>query len=336
MEENRNILILSAGSRNKIVQYYKKALEKEARECGLPDRGKVIAADCSPYAPALYDADLQEIVPRIDAEDYLECVLALIEKHHVRGCFSLIDPELSLLAANAERFRALGCTPMISPSDVVETSFHKYRMFGALREAGIRTPACYRTAEELENALREGKESFPVFVKPEDGSASMQIRRVEDGEMLRLLLERDRSLMIQTFMDGQEYGADLYVDMLSGKCVSLFLKKKLKMRAGETDKAVSVHDEAAFRLIRDFAERTGFRGQLDMDLFLQDDGWYLSEVNPRYGGGYPHAQESGLDMPSLYLNNLRGIENPVNIGDYEDGVVMMKYNDVVILRGERA
>lgn len=332
MDDYRNILILSAGTRNKIVQYYIQALEKEAKDCGFSERGKVIAADCSPYAPALYEADFREIVPRIDAPDYLERVLELVARYRARGCFSLIDPELSLLSENAEKFRALGCTPMISPAEAVETSFHKYRMFEKLRELGLRTAACWRTAAEFESALADGNASFPVFVKPENGSASIQIQRVEDAEMLRILTARDPNLMIQAFMGGREYGADVYVDMISGKCVSIFLKRKLKMRAGETDKAVSVHDEALFGEIASFAERMGYRGQLDMDLFLQEDGWYFSEVNPRYGGGYPHAGECGLDMPTLYLNNLRGIENPVRIGAYEDGVVMMKYNDVVILR----
>ena len=138
--------------------------------------------------------------------------------------------------------------------------------------------------------------------------------------------------MIQEFMDGQEYGADVYIDLLSGKCTSIFVKKKIKMRAGETDKSVSVKDEALFSMIRNFVEACGFRGMIDIDIFKIDGIYYLSEVNPRFGGGYPHAYEAGVNMPEQVLMNLKGEENPVTIGDYEEGICMMKYNEVMIRR----
>ena len=51
-----NILILSAGTRDKVVQYFVRSL------AGI---GSVTATDCSALAPAIYDADRYYIVPRI-------------------------------------------------------------------------------------------------------------------------------------------------------------------------------------------------------------------------------------------------------------------------------
>ena len=123
-----NILILSAGTRNKIVQYFK-------REVG--SAGRVVATDCSNLAPAVYDADVFYLVPRITAPDYLECILDICKKEHIDGVFSLIDPELSLLARERERFLEIGTTPVISPYDLVETCFDKYRMFLMLQKMNI-------------------------------------------------------------------------------------------------------------------------------------------------------------------------------------------------------
>ncbi|WP_130837349.1 ATP-grasp domain-containing protein [Lachnoclostridium sp. Marseille-P6806] len=322
-----NILILSAGTRNKIVQFYKEALR---------GRGKVVATDCSPYAPALYDADAWEIVPRIDATDYLERIYAVIRKWKITGALSLIDPELSLLAAHAEEFRALGCTPMISDYDLVETCFHKYRMYELLREYGIPTARCWRSVAEFERDAASGTAAYPAFVKPENGSASMLISRCDNREELRFAAAHCPELLIQEYMPGQEYGVDAYVDMLSGRCVSIFIKKKLKMRAGETDKAVSVRDDRLAALVRAFAERAGFRGQIDIDVFAQDGVYYISEVNPRYGGGYPHAYLCGVDTPSLYIANLEGRENPPESEGYEAGIAMMKYVELTVRRVEEA
>ena len=139
-------------------------------------------------------------------------------------------------------------------------------------------------------------------------------------------------MMIQEFLDGQEIGADCYIDMVSGETVSVFTKKKLVMRAGETDKGISFRDERLFDLIEKFIDESGFRGQIDIDLFDIGGVYYISEVNPRFGGGYPHAYECGVDHMTLILNNLEGKANDSIIGQYEEGLVMMKYNEIMVRR----
>ena len=69
---------------------------------------------------------------------------------------------------------------------------------------------------------------------------------------------------------------------------------------------------------------------MDIDIFEINGQYYISEVNPRFGGGYPHAYECGVDHMRLIYANLKGNVNKKNIGTYEDGVCMMKYNEVCI------
>ena len=102
------------------------------------------------------------------------------------------------------------------------------------------------------------------------------------------------------------------------------------MRAGETDKAVSFIDEKLFIFLTKFVEESGFAGQIDIDLFEKDGIYLISEVNPRFGGGYPHAYACGADHMTLIRNNLMGMENPVQIGGYATGKVMMKYNEIML------
>jgi carbamoyl-phosphate synthase large subunit len=139
--------------------------------------------------------------------------------------------------------------------------------------------------------------------------------------------------MIQEYMDGTEYGADVYIDMISNEPVAIFTKEKIKMRAGETDKSVSFKDESLFDLIMDFVKKAGLTGIIDMDIFKADGEYYISEVNPRFGGGYPHAYECGVNVPAMIIKNLEGQENKPVVGEYDEGIYMMKYNDVKIVRG---
>jgi len=316
-----NILILSAGTRDKVVQYFKRT---------VGDDGRIIATDCSNIAPAVYEADEFSLVTRINVPGYIDRVLDICKKEAIDGVFSLIDPELSMLAERESDFKAIGTTPIISPYSLVEACFNKYEMAKKFTENGLNTAKVYMSIGEFQSARENGDIDYPVFVKPVCGSASMHINRVCSDEELEGLFHMYSDLMIQEYMDGTEYGADVYVDMISGKCVSIFLKEKIKMRAGETDKSVSVKDEELFKDIVRFTEAEGFRGMIDIDIFKVNGEYYFSEVNPRFGGGYPHAYECGVDMPKMVINNLKGIENPVEIGAYKTGIVMMKYNEVMI------
>lgn len=317
-----NILILSAGTRNKIVQYFKKELN------GI---GKVVATDCSNLAPAIYDADKYYIVPRITDDNYIENIIDICKREKIDTLISLIDPELSLISKNIRLFNEIGVKPIISDYDKVEMCFDKYKMYEFLKKNNFNTPKSYINKEEFLEDLENKKISFPVFVKPVKGSASININKIMNLKELEVIWEQADNLMIQEFMNGQEYGADVYIDMISNEPVAIFTKKKIKMRAGETDKSVSVKDEKLFEVIKKFVKNAGFRGIIDIDIFEIDGEYYISEVNPRFGGGYPHAYECGVNVPKMINNNLNGKINEEQIGNYEENVYMMKYNEIKIL-----
>ncbi len=314
-------MILSCGTRNKIVQYFKKALACQ---------GMIVAADCSNLAPALYDADKYYIVPRITDEEYLDIVYDICEKENINAVLSLIDPELSLLAENEAGFKKRGVTVIGSSYDLCEMSLDKMRMYEWLKEHGYKCARSYTDKDFFYQDIRKGEISFPVFVKPVRGSASVAISKVDDKETIEVLFSHDNNLIIQELLDGQEIGADVYIDMISGEIVSIFTKKKIKMRAGETDKAVSFKDKYLFELISRFVTEAGYRGQIDIDIFNVNGEYYISEVNPRFGGGYPHAYESGCDHMRLVVENLYGRRNKKDIGRYQEDVYMMKFSEVMI------
>ncbi len=318
-----NILILSCGSRNKIVQYFKKEIE---------GKGQIIAADSSELAPALYDADKYYIVPRVDEKAYLENILSICEENKVKGILSLIDPELGILAENKQKFLDIGAVPIVSHKSVIDMSFNKYEMYQFLIKNNFKTIKSYIEKEKFYEDLKEKKIYFPVFVKPVKGSASININKVTSKEELELLFNRFDNLMIQEYMDGKEFGADVYIDMLSNEPVAIFTKKKLKMRAGETDKSVSIKDNKLFDLIHNFVKKAGFKGIIDVDIFEVNNEYYISEVNPRFGGGYPHAHECGVNIPRMLINNINDIANTDVIGLYEENINMMKFSEIKIIK----
>ena len=315
---------MSAGTRNKIIQYFKKA---------LAGQGNVVAADMQPTAPAIYEADRHYIIPGIHAPGYMDAVLEICRKEKINGVLSLIDPELSVLARNEEAFKALGTTVIGSSYALCEMSLDKMQMYRFCRNHGFDTVDSWDNLAGFQKAVSSGQACFPVYVKPRCGSASEGVVKANDMAAVEALLtqaKQENSMMIQQALEEQEIGADVYIDMITGEVVSIFTKKKLLMRAGETDKAVSIHNKKLFDLIEKFAAEAGYRGEIDIDILVNGGKYCISEVNPRFGGGYPHAYECGADHMKLIVNNLAGSANQKKIGAYEDGVCMMKYSEIMI------
>ena len=317
-----NILILSCGTRDKVVQYFKEVFAGE---------GRVVTTDCNPYAPALYESDAHYIVPRMTAPGYIDVIFDICKKEQITGVLSLIDPELSLLAKHEEDFKKLGVTVIGSSYELCERTLNKWEMYCLMKEHGYPCAKTYKDLQAFKEAADKGEITYPVFVKPMRGSASLQISKANDYEMAEFLFSHGDEMIIQEFMQGQEIGVDCYIDLINKEVVSIFTKKKLVMRAGETDKAVSFKDEELFNQVEKFVLENGFAGQIDIDIFENDGVYYFSEVNPRFGGGYPHAYACGADHMTLIKNNLFGKINEKKIGTYAENKVMMKYNEIMLI-----
>lgn len=317
-----NILITSAGRRVQLIKYFQDELK------GI---GEVIITDCSNIAPAMYMGGKVYIIPTIDDSNYINELKDICKKEKVKGIISLIDPELSILALHKGEFEEIGVQLFLSEVEVLDICFDKFKMFQFLQENNFKTAMTFEDFDSFMTSLNKGTISFPVFVKPRKGSASIGISKVENIDELKLLMTSRKDLLIQEYMDGQEYGVDAYVDIVSGEVISIFIKKKLSMRAGETDKAVSIKDEELLDLITDFIKKLGVVAQIDIDIFRVNGEFYISEVNPRFGGGYLIAYECGANFPKYIINNINGIANEPNIGNYTEDMYMLRH-DVVTMK----
>ena len=97
------ILILSCGTRNKLVRFFKETFSK------LPEGGRVVVTDCSPWAPALYEADACYLVSRMTEPGYLDRILEICRQEKVDGILPLFEDELDLLSQNRAKFEEEMC-----------------------------------------------------------------------------------------------------------------------------------------------------------------------------------------------------------------------------------
>lgn len=317
-----NIMFCSVGRRGRLLRDVKETIGKT---------GIIVGTDNKSTAPALQMCDVQCVVPRITEPGYVDLILDICRKNDVKAITTLIDPEIEILAANAERFRKIGVIPLCPAKESAKYCFDKFELYKYLKEKGIRTPLTFHDWYEFVTALEKGEISFPVFMKPICGSGSVGAHKVNTLEQAEADWNSgEHDYIIQELMTGGDCDADVFVDCISHKAVAAFSKRKIETRIGGASKTISFKDPKLFAFIEEVCNVFTFSGPLDMDFFIKDGEYYLSEINPRFGGAYLHAYGCGVDFIKLIVNNINGIENPVNIGEYEEDVLMMMYDDVVI------
>lgn len=316
-----NILMCSVGRRGELMKNFRNTMGNE---------GKIVATDNSSYAPALYFADKQYIVPRIIDSNYINVLIDICKKEDIHAILTFIDPEIQILSKNRKKFEALGIQVLVPYYHTAELCFDKYEMFKYLKSVGIPTVQTYGSLEEFINAFELKKVNFPVFVKPRKGSGSVGARKISTMSELEVATARDLSLIIQEFMIGTDLDADVYIDTQSREVVSIFSKKKISTTIGGANKTISFKDDKLVTLIKKIAENLELYGPNDMDFFYKDGQYYLSEINPRFGGAYLHAYGAGVDFIKLIQKNLEGEINIPRFDNYEEEVVMMMYDSVII------
>lgn len=316
-----NILFCSAGRRGQLLKDFRQS---------MGDKGKIVATDLSEYAPALYFADKAYLVPPINDPTYLDTVVDICKKENIDAITTVIDPEIEILAKNREKFESIGVEVLAPYEETAKLCFDKFEMFKYLTACGIPTVMTFGGYDSFKSAFDKGTITLPVFVKPRNGSGSVGARRINNLEALKEAFVTDPSLIVQEYMQCRDLDADVYIDTVSKQPVAIFSKKKISTTIGGANKTVSFKDEKLFQLIKEALKHFEFNGPIDIDFFERDGEYYLSEINPRFGGAYLHAYGAGVDFVKLIENNLNGTANESIIGEYEENIVMMMYDSVVI------
>jgi carbamoyl-phosphate synthase large subunit len=313
-----NILLSCSGSRNYLIDFFKTA---------LAGNGQVFVCDSNPDAVSVQEADHAFILPRSSHPQYFDRLLAICQQDQIGLLISLNDLELPLLAAQRDRFLAIGTIPLISDPTAIDICFDKWKTYQFLKQHNIPAPKTYRSLADALEAITIGELKFPLVVKPRWGSASIGIEFPQDSEELELAyrlvrkrltrtilagassLDPDRSVLIQERIVGEEYGLDI-INNLDARYVTTFAKRKLSMRGGETDRAVTLDNPQLIEIGEKIGRNLQHIGNLDCDVLSGPQGYCVLELNPRFGGGYPFSHMAGADLPAALIAWATG--KPVN------------------------
>jgi carbamoyl-phosphate synthase large subunit len=317
------LFLSTVGRRGYIVDYFREA---------VPD-AEIHGSSNSEWTSGFAACDKRVLMPSISEPGYPDALMGYLSDAGVNGLLSFYDLDVLALSRHRSRILALGVVPLIPGEPVADTCLDKWKTFQFLTEHGFATPPTFLAVEDALAAVANGGASFPMILKPRFGFASIGLYRCRNEQELRFFASYLASeFVIQEVIRGHEHSFDILND-LDGQTLSIVAKRKLQMRAGETDMSETVKTQALLDLGTRLSDALGNRGPLDVDFFLDEEGRaIILELNPRFGGGYPGSHVAGADFPRKIARLIRGERLTADIGNYREGVRMMK--DIRIIQPE--
>ena len=283
-----------------------------------------VASDINPLAPALYHADHRALVPRVDDPGYVEALHALIEVHGIRLVVPLTDLDHLQLARARDRLR--DTVVLVPDPETIEVCADKYLAHAFFVERGIGSPPTW-LPEEVDGNL-----PYPVLVKARRGFGSRHIFRAESEPELEFFLRYTTvDSMVQRACRGTEFSIDVFCD-LDGRCLAAIPRTMIESKGGESIKGATIRDEELIEFGRTVSETLRIIGPANVQCFREPEGdLQVTDVNPRFGGGFPLPTAAGSRYPELALALARGESPEPRLGEFREGVVMTRYFSHVIL-----
>jgi carbamoyl-phosphate synthase large subunit len=311
-----SVLFTCAGQRVDIVSAFRRA------------GAHTVAVDADPLAPALYHAHERAIVPRVDGDGYLPALRQLVREHGVRLVIPLADLDHLLLAER--RTELDGALVLLPAPEVVRRTEDKHEAHLFFEQHGIPSPASW-LPDELPGDL-----PYPVLVKPRRGFGSRHIYRAEDGEELDFYLRKTPAdSFVQQVCAGEEFSIDVFCDF-EGRCLGAIPRTMIESKGGESIKGMSIKDDALIDFGRQVAETLPIWGPANIQCFrVAPDRHEVTDVNPRFGGGFPLPLAAGGRYPELALALARGERPEPRLGDFREGVTMTRFfSDLCLSAGD--
>ena len=307
------VLFTCAGQRVDIVRAFRAA------------GATVLAADMDELAPALYHADRRALVPAVADPGYVDAIAALVREHDARLVVPLNDLDHPILAG--ERARLEPAVVLLPDAEVCERMSDKLEAHRFFLENGIASPRSWAPDEVPDDAR------YPLLVKARRGFGSRHIHRADDAEQLAFFVGYATvPSFVQERCLGEEFSIDVFCD-LGGRCLNAIPRTMLLSKGGESIKGTSLKDTELIDWGRHVSETVGIKGPANVQCFREPDGSLpITDVNTRFGGGFPVPLAAGGRYPELALALARGESPEPRLGEFEEGVTMTRFFSEVALR----
>jgi carbamoyl-phosphate synthase large subunit len=284
--------------------------------------------DASDEVAGRYFSDAFYRVPPAGDSAFVHALLEVCRRHQADLLVPIVDYEFAPISRNAARFRAAGCLVAISPPETIARVNNKLETYRFFLEHGFPTAQSWDAA-----AARRSVDSlpYPVFLKPAlDGRSSIDCYTVKDAADLEMYLDKVPDAMVQEFVSGPEFTADILADWNSD-VLGVVVRERIETKGGVSYKGRTVDDPEMTAHVVRMAKLLDLKGPVNIQAFRSGAGLVFNEINPRFSGALALSLAAGLNSPLLLLKLALGIPVEPAVGNTRIGVTMLRFWDEVFV-----
>ena len=320
MSKNGEIRILftGVGRRIELIQAFRTAA------LVLNKTIKIYGADMAGTAPALAYCDYTRKVVAMKDPNYINDLLGICIADDIDLVIPTIDTDLLVLAENRERFTDIGTKVMISAPDKIRICRDKNYTSKFFVDCGLHAPMPV-------NDWKKYDSGYPAFIKPKDGSSSINAFKIDNIEELEVYAAQIDDYIVQPFIEGKEYTVDIFCDW-DGEPISIVPRERVQIRAGEVLKTRIELDKTMIAEAKTLCHEFRPCGPMTVQLIRDRNSGinYYIEINPRFGGGAPLSMKAGARSAEAIIKMLDGAE-PERYKSVADGAVYSRFDQSVCI-----
>lgn len=286
-----NILLINPGRRDYLVNFFILLKKKYNLNIYLIDPDKNIPA----FKVSTHTKNF--ICPKVkNQKKFFSFIKRFISKNKIDIIFPISDRELKILSQKKNLLMKKGVNVIVSNLEVIENCQNKIRCSKYLKKFNILCPKII--------ARKDINSFLPVIKKEINGSSSENQEIIFKSDQIHKSYHK--KFFFQKFLKYQEFNLDILND-LNGNYLHSCVKKKLFIRSGDTDKAEIVNNKAFITFAKRLSKALKHIGVIDVDFLYNKKKFYVLDINPRFGGGYPFTHVYGYNyiecLISLVLKN---------------------------------
>lgn len=261
---------------------------------------RVIGTDITDLSVGKLFVDKFYKVPSaIEIEKVIKRYKNIIKRENVRWIISGPEQEILTLMKEKEYFKNLGAEILHPPLETLEIVTDKLALFTFFSQKKIRQPKTYvlRYANFL-----NGK----FILKPRKGRGSSEILFSEREKLSSLKnIFSKNDYIVQEFIHGEEFTVDVLYD-LDGNLLNIVPRRRLKTDSGISVIGETVKDKNLIEIVLEISSYLKFIGGNCFQFIKdKDDNYYLTDINPRFGGGFILSLKASKSFRKNLINLLK-------------------------------
>ena len=276
-----------------------------------------ICGDSDPLAPSFREADRYQILPFFSDPQCLPSVLDFCEVEKISALIPLTNKSIEFMAKHRVELEAEDRRLWVPKNRVIEICHDKWKLFEFLKSEGFDTPATFLPGK-IET-------SFPFIAKPRRGEGSNDLFIAEDCSELEFYIKKCPHHVFQRLIDGQEFSIDAFFDKY-GSPRLIVPRERLVVRGGEVMVSRINMDINIIEKVKALGSSLSLTGPCTIQ-GIQNDKFYFTDVNLRFGSGYVHTISAGGNVPLMMYKEMVGQDLDSVKLDIKDHSIMTRYSE---------